>query len=92
MAGKIQQKVAAVEKIHITRKLLKQKIEQFKMEKENIQPLVGKITEQTKSLQDKVRQHIRLCDKSRNNWTESKFTYFRSKVIYQKDIRTVQLI
>lgn len=54
LAGKLQQKVAAVEKVQITRKLLKEKIEQFKGEKENIQPLVGKITEHTKSLQDKV--------------------------------------
>lgn len=54
LAGKLQQKVAAVEKIQITRKLLKEKIEQFKSDRENIKPLVGKITEQTKSLQDKV--------------------------------------
>lgn len=54
LAGKIQQKVAAVRKIDATRKLLKEKIEQFKMEKASIQPLVGKLTEQTKTLQSKV--------------------------------------
>lgn len=49
--------MAAVQKIQITRKLLKEKIEQFKIEKEKIQPLVGKITEQTKNLQDKVSKN-----------------------------------
>lgn len=43
-----------MEKIQITRKLLKEKIEQFRNEKANIQPLVGKLTEHTKLLQDKV--------------------------------------
>lgn len=43
-----------MQKIETTRKLLKDKIEQFKNEKASIQPLVGKITEQTKMLQNKV--------------------------------------
>lgn len=54
LAGKLQQKVTSVRKIEATRKLLKEKIEQFKSEKASIQPLVGKLTEQTKMLQDKV--------------------------------------
>lgn len=54
LAGKLQQKVSAVQKIEATRKLLKEKIEQFKTEKATIQPLVGKLTEQTKILQSKV--------------------------------------
>lgn len=54
LAGKLQQKVTAVQKIEATRKLLKEKTEQFKREKATIQPLVGKLTEQTKMLQSKV--------------------------------------
>lgn len=54
LAGKLQQKVTAVQKIEATRKLLKEKIEQFQKEKLSIQPLVGKLTEQTKMLQSKV--------------------------------------
>lgn len=54
LAGKLQQKVSAVEKIIATRRLLKEKIEQFKKEKAIMQPLVGKLTEQTKTLQSKV--------------------------------------
>lgn len=54
LAGKLQQKVSAVEKIIATRRLLKEKIEQFKQEKAIMQPLVGKLTEQTKMLQSKV--------------------------------------
>lgn len=54
LAEKLQQKVTAVRKIEATRTLLKAKIEQFKEEKASIQPLVGKLTEQTKILQNKV--------------------------------------
>lgn len=63
LAGKLQQKVSAVEKIQLTRKLLKEKIEQFLTEKSSIQPLVGKLTEQTKQLQDKVCIKNTLHDK-----------------------------
>lgn len=56
LAGKLQQKVTAVQKIEATRKLLKEKIEQFKQEKASIQPLVGKLTDQTKMLQSRVRK------------------------------------
>lgn len=56
LAGKIHQKLAAVRKIDATRKFLKEKIEQFKKEKASIQPLVGKLNEQTKMLQSKVNE------------------------------------
>lgn len=59
LAGKLQSKVTAVQKIETTRQLLKSKIEQFKTEKASIQPLVGKLTEQTKMLQSKVNYWIR---------------------------------
>lgn len=55
LAEKLQQKVTAVQKIEATRNILKEKIEQFKKEKASIQPLVGKMTEQTKTLQNKVK-------------------------------------
>ncbi|XP_031638387.1 CDK5RAP3-like protein [Contarinia nasturtii] len=58
LAGKLQQKVVSVQKIEQTRKLLKDKIEQFKNEKAGIQPLVGKVTEQTKQLQSKIEADI----------------------------------
>lgn len=58
MAGKLQQKVTAVEKIEATRKLLKEKIETFKKDQISIQPLVGKLTEQTKVLQNEVSGKI----------------------------------
>lgn len=55
LAEKIQQKLTAVEKIVATRKVLKEKIENFKRDKVQIMPLVGKITEQSKTLQTEVR-------------------------------------
>lgn len=54
MAGKLQQKVTAVEKIAATKKLLKEKIETFKQDKIKIPPLIAKLTEQTKLLQNEV--------------------------------------
>ncbi|XP_055320971.1 CDK5RAP3-like protein [Sitodiplosis mosellana] len=58
LAEKLQQKVTAVKKIEATRNILKEKIEQFKNEKTSIQPLVGKLTEQTKILQNKIAEDI----------------------------------
>lgn len=60
LAGKLQSKVTAIQKIETTRKLLKEKIEKFKNEKVSIQPLVGQLTEQTKMLQSKVITSIRM--------------------------------
>lgn len=54
LADKIQQKLTAVEKIVATRKVLREKIENFKKDKIQMMPLVGKITEQSKSLQTEV--------------------------------------
>lgn len=54
LAGKLQQKVTSVEKMQATRKLLKEKIETFKADKATLQPLIGKLTDQTKFLQDDV--------------------------------------
>lgn len=73
MAEKLQQKVRAVEKIQISRKLLKEKIEQFKMEKASIQPLVGKLTEHTKFLQDKVKSSSFFLIFENNKFTKKYF-------------------
>lgn len=54
LAGKLQQKVTAVEKIVATKKLMKEKIETFKQDKIKIPPLITKLTEQTKVLQNEV--------------------------------------
>lgn len=43
-----------MDKIQTTRKILREKIEQFKRDKQAIQPLIGKLTDQTKQLQEKV--------------------------------------
>lgn len=45
-----------MEKMQATRELLKQKIETFKSDKANLQPLIGKITDQIKFLQVDVSQ------------------------------------
>lgn len=58
LAGKLQQKVTSVEKMQATRKLLKEKIENFKVDKSNLQPLICKLTDQAKFLQDDVSHHI----------------------------------
>lgn len=54
LAGKLQQKVTAVEKIVATKKLLKEKIETFKYDKIKVSPLIAKLTGQTKALQNEV--------------------------------------
>lgn len=46
--------MTSVEKMQATRKLLKEKIEIFKADKATLQPLIGKLTDQTKFLQDDV--------------------------------------
>lgn len=88
LAGKIQQKVIAVQKIETTRKLLKNKIEQFKSEKASIQPLVGKLTEQTKMLQSKVNiVNFRKSNNKFNEYLKIKFCAVVNKMkfsIYNK--------
>lgn len=54
LIGKLQQKVTAIDKLQATRKILREKIEQFKRDKQAIQPLIGKLTDQTIQLQEKV--------------------------------------
>lgn len=54
LAGKLQQKVIAIEKIRAARKTLRAKMEQFKQEKASIEPLIQKLTDQTIQLQEKV--------------------------------------
>lgn len=107
MAGKLQSKVTAIQKIETTRKLLKEKIEKFKNEKVSIQPLVGQLTEQTKMLQSKVITSIRMqivfmsffpllmnaMFFSPKIFNHSDFTVFcRLKRIFRNDIKTVRLI
>jgi len=58
LAAKLQQKVTSVEKMQATRELLKQKIETFKSDKANLQPLIGKLTDQIKFLQVDIEGDI----------------------------------
>ena len=63
LAGKLQQKLTGIEKLRATRQLLKMKIEVFREDKVKLQPLVGKLTEQTKVLQREVSDPLELIVK-----------------------------
>lgn len=90
LAGKLQQKVTSVEKMQLTRKLLKEKIEAFKVDKLNLQPLIGKLTDQAKFLQDDVSQ---TCFASNCfPFQLNTFCNFRLKMTSRRDIKIVQLI
>lgn len=54
LAEKLQQKLIAIEKNKATRVLLKEKIEELKVQREQTKPRIERMIEQTKILQDQV--------------------------------------
>lgn len=74
LSGKLQQKLAAVEKIGATRKAIKDKIETFKKDKLNLMPLTRKITEQTRILQVEVRKLRNDCVDASINFAKLLFS------------------